>query len=80
MYNTQDSISLAATDGSADVRAALRSLQAGMWSFKGLMGDNENNRFFSLTFVFENFCFLLVLLWGHIMITCASGMHDFFYL
>ena len=26
---TQDSISLAATDGSADVRAALRSLQAG---------------------------------------------------
>lgn len=48
MYNTQDSISLAATDGSADVRAALRSLQAGMWSFKGLMGDNENNQFFSL--------------------------------
>lgn len=45
-YKTQDSISLAATDGSADVRAALRSLQAGMWSFKGLMGDNENNQFF----------------------------------
>lgn len=74
MYKTQDSISLAATDGSADVRAALRSLQAGMWSFKGLMGDTETISFF-LTFVLKTSVYIRdSYYYGNIMKTCASGM------